>query len=376
MSTTKAEQSLIVLGAGVVGLTIAYLAALADDVSFDIKVIARDLPEDTDFSQAWSSPYGGANWSPMELGGENERVRKWEEKTFNKLWDMIPTGLVKLLPTRLYTAQSRDDKVSDLWWKDLVRNIRVLPPSDIPEPFKAGVAFDTVSVNPSEYLPWLQSELISRGVTFERRNVASLDELRSLVGPDGMLVNASALGSRSIIGVQDTKLYPIRGQTILVHAPGLQECLLVYSATEEATYIIPRPGKGQPDTAILGGTFQPGNWDTSLDMQIARGIFDRCAALAPCLKSAESRILKYYVGLRPERKGGPRVELEQIALPLQSTDGLIPWNGSPTSDRDGEQSMLVVHAYGFGPGGFQRSWGAAEEVLELVKAQVALKHNT
>jgi len=56
MSTTKAEQSLVVLGAGVLGLTIAYLAALADDVSFNIKVIARDLPEDTD-SQAWASPY-------------------------------------------------------------------------------------------------------------------------------------------------------------------------------------------------------------------------------------------------------------------------------------------------------------------------------
>lgn len=358
-----------------IGLTIAYLAALADDVSFNIKVIARDLPDDTDSSQAWSSPYAGANWSPMELGGKDERVKKWEEKTFDKLWDMIPTGLVKLLPTRLYIAQTRDNKVSDLWWKDLVRNIRVISPSDIPEPFKAGVAFDTVSVNPSEYLPWLQSELISRGVTFERRNVRSLDDLRSLVGPDGILVNASALGSRSIIGVQDTKLYPIRGQTILVHAPGLQECLLVYSTTEESTYIIPRPGKGQRDTAILGGTFQHGNWDTSLDMQIARGIFDRCAALAPCLKSAESRILKCYVGLRPEREGGPRVELEQVVLPLQSTDDLIPWNGTPTSDRDCEQSMLVVHAYGFGPAGFQRSWGAAEEVLELVKAQVALKHN-
>jgi hypothetical protein len=56
MSTMKTEQSLVVLGAGVLGLTIAYLAALADDVSFNIKVIARDLPEDMD-SQAWTSPY-------------------------------------------------------------------------------------------------------------------------------------------------------------------------------------------------------------------------------------------------------------------------------------------------------------------------------
>ncbi|KAG2156548.1 uncharacterized protein EDB93DRAFT_1238862 [Suillus bovinus] len=368
------KQSLVVLGAGVLGLTIAYLAALDSDVSFNITVIARELPEDMD-SQAWASPYAGANWSPMELGGRDKRVKKWEEKTFNKLWDMIPTGLVKRLPTRFYTAQGQD--ISDLWWKDLVQNIRMLAPSDVPEPFKAGVAFDTVSVNPVEYLPWLQSELISRGVTFERRYVRKLDELKSLVGTDGILVNASSLGSRSIIGVEDTTLYPIRGQTILVHAPGLQECLIVELETgsEEPTYIIPRPGKGQPDTAILGGTFQPRNWDTSLDMQTARGIFDRCAALAPCLRSAESTILKHNVGLRPGREEGPRVELERIALPLHSTYDLILRNGGPTSERDHEQSILVIHAYGFGPAGFQRSWGAAEEVLELMKAQVSLKHN-
>jgi D-amino-acid oxidase len=96
-TVTKAEQSLVVLGAGVIGLTIAYLAALAEDVSFKITVIARELPEDMD-SQAWASPHAvcgvrhhnllqlltenqGANWSPMELGGRDERVRRWEQKT-------------------------------------------------------------------------------------------------------------------------------------------------------------------------------------------------------------------------------------------------------------------------------------------------------
>jgi len=79
-------------------------------------------------------------------------------------------------------------------------------------------------------------------------------------------------------------------------------------------------------------------------MEIAKGIFDRCAALAPCLRSAETRILKHRVGLRPAREGGPRVEVERIALPLQSTHGLVPWNAN-----DSEQgSMLIVHAYGFG----------------------------
>lgn len=41
------------------------------------------------------------------------------------------------------------------------------------------------------------------------------------------------LGSRSIIGVEDTKLYPIRGQTILVNSPAIHDFL----AVEGGTYV-------------------------------------------------------------------------------------------------------------------------------------------
>jgi len=84
-------------------------------------------------------------------------------------------------------------------------------------------------------------------------------------------------------------------------------------------------------------------------MEVAKGIFNRCAALAPCLKSAETRILKHNVGLRPAREGGPRVEVERITLPLQTTHCLTPWHEGDAVTHSNEQgSMLVVHSYGFG----------------------------
>ena len=55
-SGSKSQVPLVVLGAGVIGLTVAYLAACDSDVSFDITIIARDMPGDWD-SQAWSSPF-------------------------------------------------------------------------------------------------------------------------------------------------------------------------------------------------------------------------------------------------------------------------------------------------------------------------------
>ena len=53
---TNSKTDLIILGAGVIGLTVAYLAATDPDATFTITVIARDMPEDMD-SQAWASPF-------------------------------------------------------------------------------------------------------------------------------------------------------------------------------------------------------------------------------------------------------------------------------------------------------------------------------
>lgn len=344
----QSPKQLVVLGAGVIGLTIAYLATADPNNSFSVTVVARDMPEDMD-SQAWASPFAGANWAPMPMGGIDPRVRRREQVTFDKFWDMIPTGLVKKLPSKVYSKTA--GSASELWWRDLIREFRILPPEEIPEPYVAGVAFCTVSVNPQEYIPWLSSELRARDVEFVRKHVKTLEELRPLVGTNGILVNASSLGSRSIIGVEDTKLFPIRGQSILVQSPQLQEFLATkpdddaMSAGAHA-YIIPRPGRSLADTVLLGGTYEVGNWDTSLDMNIARAIFDLCSELAPSLRNSDqTKILAHNVGLRPAREGGPRVEAEIVQFPLRGeNDVLIPWN--TTSLEEGK--MRVVHAYGFG----------------------------
>lgn len=89
----------------------------------------------------------------------------------------------------------------------------------------SGVAFTTVSLNPEVYLPWLKGELQARGVSFIKKRVYSINEAAEIAGPTGVLVNATGLGARSLIGVQDLAVYPIRGQTILAYAPSVQEFL-------------------------------------------------------------------------------------------------------------------------------------------------------
>lgn len=103
--------------------------------------------------------------------------------------------------------------------------------------------------------------------------------------------------------------------------------------------MIPRPD----GTVILGGTFQPDNWDTSVNHKTAQGIFERCAALDPGLSlSRGTEVLSHNVGLRPARRGGPRVEVENMQLPLEND--LIPVHHSPRTKR----VLKIIHAYGFG----------------------------
>jgi hypothetical protein len=73
----------------------------------------------------------------------------------------------------------------------------VMKPEEVLEPFKAGVTYDTASINPTIYLPFLQKQLKDRGVEFQRRTFSSLWEAFSLTGENGVLVNATGLGNPS-----------------------------------------------------------------------------------------------------------------------------------------------------------------------------------
>lgn len=144
----------------------------------------------------------------------------------------------------------------------------------------------------------------------------------------------------------DKNVYPGRGQIVLVrNDPGV---MLTVSGTDdgddEATYIMQRAAGGG---TILGGCLQHDSWESQPDPNLAQRIMQRSIDLCPSLapktgKVTELSIVRHGVGLRPMRKGGPRVEKEKI-------DG--KW---------------VVHNYGHAGYGYQSGWGSAWEAEKLV----------
>lgn len=116
----------------------------------------------------------------------------------------------------------------------------------------------------------------------------------------------------------------------------------------KATYIIPRPSQGH---VIIGGTYQKNNWDTSVNFETAREIWDRAVEFLPALKSDKSRIISHNVGLRPAREGGPRIELQKVRLPFVS-DLMHGVKGTISEERE----LPIIHAYGFGYVTYMRAY--------------------
>lgn len=215
----------------------------------------------------------------------------------------------------------------------------------------SGIAYHTYSFNPGNYLPYLRREAEKRNIPIVQKRVVSLDEVfepeasTSLPRAD-VVVNASGLGAYGLLGVQDQAVLPHRGQTVLIRPP---KPVLHSSINGYGTYIIPRPSTsdGTPGgEVILGGCYQSGNWDTSPDLELADRILHDAVKLMPALShdgTAEGvEVLRHNVGLRPGRKGGPRLESEKVSLPTKGP--LVPSSHRNVKPRE----ATVVHMYGIG----------------------------
>ncbi|KAJ8114714.1 hypothetical protein OPT61_g3471 [Boeremia exigua] len=355
LASTDAMPNIVVIGAGVSGLTSAYL--LSKNKSNTVAVVAKHMPGDYDIEYA--SPWAGANFSPM-ASKENSR---WETQTWPYLKKLATSELeagIHFQRNRIYRRQKDLEKIKhstsmlstvfaeNPWFTELVDEFRDLETEELPSGIASGSEFKSVCINPALYLPWLVGQCRANGVTFHRRNLAHITDAHYLKEVDlkaQIIVNSTGLSAMKLGGVMDQTMFPIRGQTVIVR--NVAPTMVMQSGTDDgddqACYMMTRAAGGG---TILGGTLQVGNWESQPDLNIANRIMKRAVSIAPELtegKGAEHLdVIRHGVGLRPARRDGLRLEKEKI-------DGV--W---------------VVHNYGHAGWGYQASYGCAEEVVRLV----------
>lgn len=319
--TERARSAVAVIGAGVIGLSIAHDLAVA---GHRVSVLAEHD------AAAVTSGAAAALWFPHAVE-QSDRILASAGHTLQRLValaDRPGTGVRMRTGTVLYR---RPDP--DLTWTAAVPRWCRVAEADLPAG-ASGVQCELPVVVTDVYLAWLRTAVVELGVSIVRRTVSSIDGALREVQPCDCIVVAAGIRSAALLG-DDERVYPIRGQIVRVANPGLSRWLLDDENPAGLTYIVPRD-----HDVVCGGTGEAGSWDQTIHPDIEASILSRAEALEPALRGQP--VLSRAVGLRP---GRPTVRL-----------GPVPGHPVP-----------VYAAYGHGGSGYTLSWGDAATIAALVE---------
>jgi D-amino-acid oxidase len=206
------------------------------------------------------------------------------------------------------------------WWASLSPSFKHIQKEALPPGVATGMSMDAFVAYPGVYLKYLLDRAVERGARTYRTSLPTDGGLDGVVtaakevcirdSGRGVLavVNATGLLARDICP-QDS-LVPVRGQTLLVKGESKELRTMIGEKPGEVLAVIPRVGTG---TTIVGSTRGPGRWDLEPDEKDTKWLIKEAELMAPELfESGKLEIMKVNVGLRPSRKGGARVELENV----------------------------------------------------------------
>ncbi|RAH82188.1 nucleotide-binding domain-containing protein [Aspergillus japonicus CBS 114.51] len=354
--TTPESETIVIIGAGVIGLSTAlYLQShiTTSNNSTKILLLARDLPHTTSLN--YTSPWAGAHYRPVPgTDPQHRREAAQAHRTYTHLQTLAstqPGAGVARCPAVEHLEQPPPgylDAVAVEAAYAHVDGFRVLPPTELPEGVRWGAEYETVVINSPVYCQWMLREFVLRGGEVREYTLGDVREA-FLVGGAGQeggtrkvrtVVNCSGLG----LGGGDEKAFIIRGQTCIVRNP-CSVTMTRQNSDGSWSFCIPRPLGGG---TIIGGTKQPHDWDPNPSPETRARILANAAKWFPFAEGSEGKfdVIRDIVGRRPAREGGMRIEVERLEA------------------GDGERT--VVHAYGAGGRGFELSWGVAEDVFKLM----------
>jgi len=309
--TAQAAPDVVVIGAGVIGLSTAVCLAERGQ-----RVEVRTRLAQTQTTSAVASAMVGPAMAPAD--GDAGRRERASIAQFTALAEVAGTG-VSIRRGRLASREP----VQALG--DLVP----CAPDELPPGFAAAFWASLPLVDMPPYLDYLATRLAAAGGRIERRTVTSLAELAAEAP---LIVSCAGLGAGELAG--DDSVTPVRGQHVIVDNPGLEEFFVEAPFTPAWAAYWP-----YPDHVVLGGTRSTDDASTEPHLEIAEQILRRCIEVEPRLRGV--RVRGHQVGLRPARPT-VRLEVEQIG------------------------SARCVHNYGHGGSGVTHSWGSAFAAAALL----------
>ncbi|KAL0491424.1 D-aspartate oxidase [Acrasis kona] len=345
------SSNVIIVGAGVIGLQTA-ICILKECRDVSVTVWSDKKGLDTTSSGA------GASWTP-EIGvGPANDVKEYSYQTLKRLTQLstnVESGVYLRtgyrfgrddLPTTGEPAHPQD--FHSCGFGDLQLITRSNDKDGVLEnpTYKYAWKYIVPCVNMEKYLIYLESQYYKLGGNpIVQKRVGSINEFNN--NNCDVVVNCTGLGSFELF--KDKDVIPVRGQLVRVQFNPKQSgfhqnnYFLRDKGEHGSTYIYPK-GEG---IFTMGGTFEIGKFNMEPSTEIAQNILDRCEQMIPQMKIKQNgKVIGHWVGLRPHRKSGIRVEKDLITF-----DGRV---------------IPVIHNYGHSGSGITMSYGSSLRAAQIL----------
>lgn len=207
------------------------------------------------------------------------------------------------------------------------------------------VLYDAFCFNSPLLIKNLLNYLTELGVSLRKTKINHIEN--AYLSNTTYVFNCTGNGSKTLGGVNDTLMNPTRGQVVVIRGPHITECYL--ASNDYETYIIKRPDSNL-DEVILGGFYQPQNFDGNTYGFETEDILKRTIALYPDLLAKnpngpnlkDLQVLRTVAGIRPGRDTGVRIEIEKFG-----------------------NDKFIIHNYGAGGLGYLCGLGMSNEAVKL-----------
>jgi hypothetical protein len=217
------QRTVVVIGAGIIGLTTAIrLLDTLDPSQYRIAIVAQEWPTSipgapTEHSVNYASMWAGAHVRPIPASTPQlKREAEWLKQTIGVFREQVEEssmiGVTKCkgiefleAPPKDYAAQTKESFTAESGLPEYRR----LDGSELPEGVKIGYEYETYCLHAPVYCASLLRSFIVRGGKCLKRQLSNIWEAYSLFEDVELVVNASGAG------FGDPKYFPTRGMCSL-----------------------------------------------------------------------------------------------------------------------------------------------------------------
>lgn len=320
------QAKLLVIGAGIIGLTTA--VRLLEEGYTDVTIISKDDPLKT------NSDVAAALWRPFKGYPEdqflalcNASLVKFDELTKIKESGVRWTTLVDIYP--------ENQQLTRPSWMEKLSIIDIPPKLEhLHNRYPNIYASISPLVNSRIYRPFLLAMYKQLGGKIEKNTVENLEQLTQ--GNIQAVINCA--GEQARILANDQETHAVRGQMLRVKLPKNFGPKFHILCENPLSFIIFRE---QTHDWIIGATYQENDYEENPRPEDTQYLLENADILWPGTKE-KAEILETLVGFRCGRSS------LRLAAEISKNN----------------KDCIIVHNYGHGGGGYTASWGCADSVVQ------------